>query len=128
MARTRKPYSELSDAAKKRQCLRGSAAWRWLKTRLSRMQGGKCAVSGRKLTTRAAVHHLDLDPEHYDRLDEDANFVYVSAEIHDALHTLYKCPLGWKAALANIADVFQRMDSINGLVDGKPAKEKQVER
>lgn len=122
MTRTRKPYSERSEAAKKRQCIRGSAAWKSLKERLLDAQGNKCFVSGRIMSSRQTLHHLDLDPEHYDRLTDASLFVCVSSDVHDALHTLYRCPIGWRKALENMASLFSRMDEINGRVDGKPPK------
>lgn len=124
MVRTRKAYSELSDRAKRRQCFRGSVAWKTLKGQIAHLQNNKCFVSGRPLTNRANLHHLDLDPEHYEYVEDASRFVYLSADIHDAVHTLFKCPVGWKKALENLAVVLQRMDELNGLVDGKPIKEK----
>lgn len=120
----RKPYSELSDAGKKRIQFRNSLAWKLLKRKMFQSQDGKCAISGRKLTPHASLHHLDLDPEHYEYVEDAARFVYLSADIHDAVHTLFKCPVGWKKALENLAVVLQRMDELNGLVDGKPVKDK----
>lgn len=76
-------------------------------------------MSGRPLTNRANLHHLDLDLDHYEQIDDTSRFVYLSADIHDAVHTLFKCPVGWKKALDNLADVLQRMDELNGTVDGK---------
>lgn len=35
MVRTRKAYSELSDGAKRRQCFRGSSAWKALKVQMA---------------------------------------------------------------------------------------------
>lgn len=119
MVRTRKAYSELSDEAKRRQCFRGSPAWKALKARVAQAQGNKCFVSGRPLKSRANLHHLDLDLSHYEQVDDVSRFVYLSADIHDAVHTLYKCPVGWKKALENLANVLQRMDELNGTVDGK---------
>lgn len=124
MVRTRKAYSELSDGAKRRQCFRGSVAWKALKGQVAHLQNNKCFVSGRPLTSRANLHHLDLDPEHYEQLSDESHFVYLSSDIHDALHTLYRCPVGWRKALDNMAAVMQRMDELNGLVDGKPVKDK----
>ena len=119
MVRTRRAYSELSDAAKRRQCFRHSAAWKSLKEQISHIQQNKCFVSGRPLTGKAALHHLDLDPDHYEDISDAARFVYLSADIHDAVHTLYKCPVGWKKALETLAGVLQRMDELNGTTDGK---------
>lgn len=124
MVRTRKAYSELSDGAKRRQCFRGSVAWKALKGQVAHLQNNKCFVSGRPLTNRANLHHLDLDLDHYEQIDDISRFVYLSADIHDAVHTLYKCPVGWRKALGNMAAVMQRMDELNGLVDGKPVKDK----
>lgn len=67
---------------------------------------------------------LGFSPEHYECVEDASRFVYLSADIHDAVHTLFKCPVGWKKALENLAVVLQRMDDLNGLVDGKPVKEK----
>lgn len=119
MIRTRKAYSELSDAVKRRQCFRGSSAWKALKAKVAQAQGNKCFVSGRPLKSRANLHHLDLDLSHYEQVADMSRFVYLSADIHDAVHTLYKCPVGWKKALENLANVLQRMDELNGTVDGK---------
>ena len=120
----RRPYSELSDAGKKHTQFRNSLEWKLFKRKMSQLQDGKCAVSGRVLTAHAALHHLDLDPEHYEQLTDESHFVYLSHDIHDAVHTLYKCPVGWRKALENISVIMQRMDELNGLVDGKPAKDK----
>lgn len=124
MVRTRKAYSELSDRAKRRQCFRGSVVRKTLKGQIAHLQNNKCFVSGRPLTNRANLHHLDLDPEHYEYVEDASRLVYLSADIHDAVHTLFKCPVGWKKALENLAVVLQRMDELNGLVDGKPVKDK----
>ena len=119
MPRVRQLYCELSDKAKRRQCFRGSVVWKSFKDQMARMQDNKCAISGRPLSKRAALHHLDLNLDNYEQLDDTTHFAYLSADIHDAVHTLYKCPVGWKKALENLAGLLQRMDEINGLVDGK---------
>lgn len=122
MVRTRKAYSELSDEAKRRQCFRHSTAWKSLKERIAHLQDNKCFVSGRPLTSKANLHHLDLDLTHYEQIGDITHFVYLSADIHDAVHTLFKCPVGWRKALENLALLLQRMDAVNGLVDGKKPK------
>lgn len=105
--------------------VRNTPEWKTLRTRLIDFQKGLCPISGRALGRQAAVHHMDLDDAHYGDLDDISKFICVTSTIHDALHTLYKCPVGWKKALENLAIVMQRMDELNGLEAGKkPPKSK----
>ena len=106
--------------------LKGSYKWmslylykkRMLCMEKLRAKGYKIAVASTNTTNSV----LDLDLSHYEQAADASRFVYLSADIHDAVHTLYKCPMGWKKALENLANVLQRMDVINGLVDGKSPK------
>lgn len=74
-----------------------------------------CAVTGNPLGPTAALHHLDLNPEHYDRIDNESNFVYLSNTAHRVIHWLVG-PKGnndWKTRLKNIEKILARMDEIN---------------
>ena len=112
-------YSTSSESRKNHYRIRNSVEWKMLRRQLIDAQNGKCPVSGRPLGRMATVHHLDMDDAHYGDFTDITKFICVSSTIHEAIHTLYKCPAGWKKALENLAILMQRMDEINGLVDGK---------
>lgn len=115
----------ITDTRRNHYRVRNSPEWKALRKRLIDFQNKLCPISGRVLGSHAAIHHLDLDEAHYGDLVDISKFICVTSTIHEALHTLYKCPVGWKKALENLALIMQHMDEINGLEDGKkPHKSK----
>lgn len=52
----------------------------------------KDAITGKKLYKGWTLHHLDLNPENYNILDEN-NFIPLNKKTHDVIHFLVRYDL-----------------------------------
>lgn len=89
---------------------------KWTKFRRNMKAKQKvCAVTGKPLGPTAALHHLDLSEENYDRIDDESKFVYLSQQAHQTIHWLIgpKGNCDWKERLKNIEKILRKMDEIN---------------
>lgn len=93
---------------------RSSKAWKDFKQVIKAEQGGKCAVTGGKLTRTANLHHKDLDASHYADISDKTHFVFLSNTAHETVHWLWRSRLGWRTVMKNIATILEDMESING--------------
>ena len=94
---------------------RNSAAWK--NFRLMKFAEQKTdPVTGAKLTSRANLHHLDENPEHYTDISDPTHFVLLNYETHSVLHYLWgdgKRRLDWRKRLDRLRKLCERMDDIN---------------
>lgn len=68
--------------------VRATPAWKSLKATVRASQGGLDALTGKPLRPGANLHHMDLRPENYAKLDPKY-FKYMNRKSHDALHFIY---------------------------------------
>lgn len=92
---------------------RASKEWKDFRHYMNVKQEGLDFISKTKLRKYANLHHLDLDPEHYQDISNDNNFVYVNNGMHDVIHYLYTYYRKDVSVLDRLKQVLDRMLEIN---------------
>ena len=91
---------------------------RWIKFRkhMKAKQDGKCFVTGAKLTRTANLHHICMDPDKYEDLTNEDNFVYLSLSSHRAVHWLWgQGNNNWRERIQKLVEILERMEKANGV-------------
>lgn len=74
---------------KRKTKFRQSAKWKKFKHFKFVQQDGKDAITKSKLRKYSALHHCDLNPEHYEDLSNPDHFVYLNHETHNLIHYIF---------------------------------------
>lgn len=69
-------------------------------------------LTGKKLTGKWELHHLDLNQENYQVLDEE-NFIPLNSRSHSTIHFLYTYYLKDPFILDRLKVILDRMKEIN---------------
>ena len=101
---------------------------KWIKFRRHMKQKQKvCAVTGKQLGPTANLHHLDLNEEHYQDIDDESHFVFLSKTAHEMCHWLWgKGNNDWRGRLRAMWKILYRMERINRYPDIEQLQSKQV--
>lgn len=75
----------------------------------------KDALTGSKLSKRFNLHHLDMNPQHYDDLSHRENFVPLNSKSHDLLHFLLPYYKKDPAVLNRLKDLLDRMIELENI-------------
>lgn len=70
-------------------------------------------ITGNKLRKGFELHHMDLNPEHYENLDNKENFLCLNKLTHKMLHWLYNYYKNDKKVINRLVEVLERMCEIN---------------
>lgn len=89
---------------------------RWMKFRRYMKEKQKvCAVTGKPLGPTANLHHLCLDENQYENLDDESHFVFLSKTAHECVHWLWgKGNNDWRGRLKALWKILYIMEKING--------------
>ena len=74
------------------------------------------ALTGKALTPRANLHHMDLDEDHYTNLTNEDNFLFLNTQSHEIIHFFYghgKNRKDWRALIAKLVELLELHDKIN---------------
>ena len=105
----------MSDLEKKKNKFRRSNKWKNFRRELKRNQKFD-PITGSKLTPTAVCHHLDLQPDNYEKVSEDRQ-VMLNPQSHDVLHYVYgdgNRRYNWRKRILNIIRLCKAMDKFNG--------------
>jgi hypothetical protein len=102
----------MTENEKKKKKFRQSKRWKDFRHRLNVKQNGVCFITKSKLRKLSAVHHMDLNPENYDDLNEE-NFVFVLHSIHETIHVLYQYYKKDPTVLDRLKIVLEKMKELN---------------
>lgn len=69
----------------------------------------KDALTGSKLSKRFNLHHLDMDPSHYDDLTCRENFIPLNSKSHDLIHFMLPYYKKDPAIIDRLKDILDRM-------------------
>ena len=113
MIRNRNVRKIPSTQQKKRK-FRDTKRWKEFREHMKEIQGGVCQVTGAKLTRLWALHHEDLNEDHYENLDE-GNFVCLSWNMHKVVHALFvkSKPKEWRKRILKLIIILKRMELLN---------------
>lgn len=101
-----------SDFARKKKNFRNSKAWKTFRHNMNVKDKGKDYITGSRLLKGYELHHLDLNPEHYQNLDEE-NFVSVNKMTHTVIHWIYRYYEKDEKIMERIREVLDKMIEIN---------------
>lgn len=104
----------MSEAEKKKSKFRRSNKWKNFRRELKRKQVFD-PVTGSRLSTTAVCHHLDLNPENYEKVSEDRQ-VMLNSQTHDCLHYLYgdgNRRYDWRKRILALIRLCKQMDHFN---------------
>lgn len=88
---------------------------KWIKFRKHMKQKQKvCAVTGKPLGPTSNLHHLDLNEDNYEKIDNEDNFVFLNKTPHDVVHWLWgKGNNDWRGRLKALWKIMYKMERIN---------------
>lgn len=103
-------------AQAKKTKFRRSSKWMKFRRYMKAKQSGRCFVTGVKLTRTANLHHICMDPEKYEDLTNEDNFVYLSLSSHRAVHWLFgQGNNNWRERIQKLVEILERMEKANGV-------------
>lgn len=103
----------MTDNERKKRNFRASVKWKKFRHFKNVEQKGLCYITHKKLLKRAQLHHMDLNPEHYEDISKPENFVFVNASVHDWLHEIYRYYKTDPTILDRLREVLDKMVEIN---------------
>lgn len=88
---------------------------KWIKFRKHMKSKQKvCAVTGKPLGPTANLHHLDLREEHYENIEDESHFVFLSKTAHETVHWLWGTGHNdWRGRLKALWRILYNMECIN---------------
>lgn len=102
----------MTDIAKKKANFRGSKVWTEFR-KYKREHDCVDYVTRKKLTPSYNLHHMDLDPDHYQDISNPDNFACLNSKTHDLVHHLYLYYRKDPDVINRLRDVLERMVEIN---------------
>ena len=102
-----------SENEKKKRSFRNSKKWKSFRHKCVVECGSKDIVTGKKLCKGFECHHMDLNPEHYENLDNKENFVCINKLTHKMLHWIYPYYKKDPEVINRLVEVLKRMCEIN---------------
>jgi len=95
---------------------RRSSKWIKFRKHMKEKQNGKCFITGARLTSTANLHHICMDPEKYEDLTDEDNFVFLSLTSHQTIHWLWgNGNNDWRERIKKITEILERMEKVNGI-------------
>lgn len=77
---------KISKRMKDKQKFRTTSQWKEFRKFMYDAQGGRDPITLSKLPKMAHLHHKDLNPEHYEDISKEGNFVLLQPTTHKLLH------------------------------------------
>lgn len=109
----KRPETRKNTQREKRR-FRDSKRWKEFREHMKALQENRCQITGAKLTKLWQLHHLDLDENNYQNLEDD-NFVCLSWNMHKVVHALFvkSKPREWRVRILNLIRILKKMEKIN---------------
>lgn len=73
----------------------------------------KDALTGKKLSTRFNLHHMDLNSEHYTDISKRENYLPLNKKSHDAIHFLYTYYKKDRIIISQLEAILERMKELD---------------
>lgn len=109
----KRPETRKNTQREKRR-FRDSKRWKEFREHMKALQENRCQITGAKLTKLWQLHHMDLDENNYQNLDDD-NFVCLSWNMHKVVHALFvkSKPKEWRSRVLNLIRILKKMEKLN---------------
>ena len=105
----------LNQNQKAKTKFRATKKWKDFRHKIYIKQGGKDYITQSKLRKYSALHHCDLDQNHYEDLSNEDNFYYLNNGCHDTVHYLFTYYKKDQTVLDRLQEVLDKMLEVNGL-------------
>ena len=103
----------MTDLQKMKRSFRSSKKWKEFRHQKWVEQCGKCYITHKKMSKSANLHHMDLNPDHYQDLEKSENFCFLQKSMHDVVHALYRYYKNDETVLDRLKAVLDCMKEIN---------------
>jgi len=103
---------------KEKQKFRNSKTWKEFKKKIDKLQPVD-QLTRKKLSKRHQLHHLDLNPDNYEKLLQE-NFLNLNPESHKIIHWVYSRYIKDPAIIERMTDIIKAMYILN---NGKDVKD-----
>lgn len=80
----------MNELQKKKKNFRNTVGWKRLREEIKEEQCGLDPITGKKLTKSANLHHMVLDENKYEHVDNHDDFLLLNKLTHDVLHFCYR--------------------------------------
>lgn len=110
----KRPETRKKVTQKDKRRFRDSKRWKEFREHMKSLQENRCQITGAKLTKLWQLHHMDLDENNYQNLDDD-NFVCLSWNMHKVVHALFvkSKPKAWRSRVLNLIRILKKMEKLN---------------
>ena len=98
--------------AKERANFRSTKVWRALREE-KRSNDKVDFLTRKKLSKSYNLHHMDLNPDHYDDLSNSENFIPLNKKSHECIHFLYDYYAKDPTILDRLKDCLDKMVKVN---------------
>lgn len=102
-----------SETEKKKRSFRNSKKWKSFRHNCVVECGGKDVITGRKLLKGFSLHHMDLDPDNYENLDNKEHFACLNKLTHKMVHWIFPYYKKDKSIIKRLVEILEKMDKIN---------------
>lgn len=102
----------MNDNESKKKKFRQTKLWKSFRNVITHKFGHKDPITDKPLRKGYSVHHMDLNPDNYDKLLED-NFVPLNALSHKFIHWLYPYYIKDKNIIMRIVEILEKMERLN---------------
>lgn len=113
MRRFYKGEKTLTENQKKKRKIRSSKQWKQKRADERKRAGNLDEITLQKLRASWTLHHEDLDPDNYDKLDND-HFMCLNVLTHRMVHWLWTYYQKDESILDRLECEMQRMKELNG--------------
>lgn len=101
----------MTENEREKKRFRQTKAWKEFRERIRKKTKIDC-LTGKPLHGKWELHHLDLDPNNYQVLEEE-NFIPLNSRSHSTIHFLYTYYLKDQSILDRLKIILDRMKEIN---------------
>ena len=97
---------------KKKESFRQSEKWKKFR-KFKYTESSKDYITHKRLRNNYNLHHLDLNPNHYQDLDDPSHFENLNSDMHSVVHKLYPFYKKDPEVLDRLKEILDRMLLIN---------------
>lgn len=76
-------------------------------------ESSKDFITHKKLRSGYRLHHLDLNPDHYEDISDTTHFENLNSDIHSIVHKLYTYYKKDPLIIDRLQELLERMKEIN---------------
>ena len=101
-----------SDNEKAKRKFRNTKTWKSFRHQMNVRDKGRDYLTGNKLIKGYELHHMDLNPNNYQNLNEE-NFVSLNKFSHKFIHWIYRYYEKDRTIIDRLTNILDRMIDLN---------------